>query len=228
MLIPDWCKSSMTTMQCWREWGGATWTMKNSQRGTCRSWKPWARSLRPPKSQNSDQHLPCQMIRLASAEVDLLVEKIKGTYTYVKRKGRDSGSGVRLPPACRALLRVWRPLPSFSQGRRKMRKEAQEKKEEEKEEQDNKDGPEESPDLRSLFGLEPKKKPELVLVPDDSSSSSSRVEIPKASASSNTASGLLERTMCCDLAHGTCICPTALPSWTLAHTWTNYRKGSFP
>ena len=162
-----------------------------------------------PKKSDLRAALALSKIRLASAEVELLVEKIKGTYTYVKRKGRDSGSGARLPPACRALLRVWRPLPAFSKGRRKRRKEAQEEEEEEEEQdkKDGKDGAEENPDLRSLFGLEPKKKPELVLVPDDSSSSSSRVEVPKASASSNIASGLLERTMCCDLAHGTCIYP---------------------
>ena len=46
-------------------------------------------------------------LALTPAECALFVDKVKGSISYCRTRLRNKGSGKFLPPACRALARVW-------------------------------------------------------------------------------------------------------------------------
>ena len=89
---------------------------------------------------------------LTYPEADLLVEKLHGTFRWCRRRLRDAGSGVYLPGEIKAIARAWGKVTSKSKTSQKPTKQ--------------------DPDvadvknIRSLFGLPPKKAKEVVSIPD--------------------------------------------------------------
>ena len=120
-------------------------------------------------------------LSLTSSECDLFATKLCKSVTHLKKRLRDSGSGVRLPKCFADIDRVW--ARCHGKSHRKESKEVQNKNqvvEKGKEDEDNKAGDDkergeeeggEAEDIRSVFGLLAKEVVALNLVSPSSKSS---------------------------------------------------------
>ena len=113
-------------------------------------------------------------LQMTPCEEDLLLEKLKNTFTWIRRRLRDAGSGAHLPAEVRAIGRIWGKAKA---GKERKKVEKQRKKEEPSEEDE-----EQPTDIRQIFGLSPKKKKVAAVEVLDSDSES----IPDAGAASSS------------------------------------------
>ena len=98
--------------------------------------------------------IPHAKLAISSAEGDLLCEKIKNTFSYIKRKLRYCGSGKFLPSSCQQVLKVW---SRYGKQPKRIPKG--------KTSQENEKDVEQPPKpIRETLGLPPKKKADLVEV----------------------------------------------------------------
>ena len=119
-------------------------------------------------------------LSLTNSEGELLLEKIKTTFTWVRRRLRDAGSGVYLPAEVKAIARVWGKGKGAKAGKKGSVEEEGQKSE--KENASTTSGI----DMREVFGLSPKREVESKVVEVNSSDSESSVDVPAAPSSSST------------------------------------------
>ena len=154
-------------------------------------------SVSLPKSllRTSIQHAK---LTLSPSECELLLEKIKNTFQWCRKRLRDAGSGVHLPMEVRAVGRLW---SKGKLGSKKKSQKAPKKKALSVEKKDLKEKAisveNEDPktkanyDIRSVFGL-PGKAVDVVAIPSESDTESGLPSPLESSVESSSSVGFVE------------------------------------
>ena len=101
---------------------------------------------------NTEKHkhaINVAKLNITGAEAQLFCRKITDTFTYIKKKIRDSGSGTRLPIACIQVSKVWCKKPK-AEGKAGGKRGAKPQ------------------NIRDTLGLGPKEPPIILDIPSDS------------------------------------------------------------